>query len=646
MCGLAGIHFDDAASRPDPAMLRRMVDAIGHRGPDGEGFHEEPGVGLGHARLSIIDLAGGAQPIWNADRTIAIVYNGEVFNYIELRAELAARGHRFTTTTDTEVLVHLYEEEGDGFVERLNGQFAFALWDRNRRRLLLCRDRTGILPLYWSRIERTGSGGGAVIFGSEVKALFASGLVTPAADPEGLDDLWTFWSPLPPRTAFKGIQQLMPGEMLVLSGANLTRRRYWHWEFPENGSHRRAPLPDLQEELTSILGDATRLRLRADVPVGAYLSGGLDSSSLVALLSRSIAKSLHTFSIGFDDPSLDESAHQRAVADHLRTQHHHFQCSSADIAEGFATAIRHTENPVLRTAPAPMRLLSRSVRDAGLKVVLTGEGADEVLGGYDIFKEAKVRQFWARRPGSAWRPLLLKRLYPYLDLTSTQGDSYLREFFGQGIDRPADPFFSHLPRWTTTAQCKMFWSADFAARAGTAALDRLRAALPAGMASWHPFNRAEYLEATTLLPGYLLSSQGDRMLMASSVEGRFPYLDHRLIAFANALHPRIKMRVLREKQLLREAMREALPPAILKRHKQPYRAPDAAAFLGQRTPDYVNELTGASTLKRYGYFDPDKVSRLVAKLRRSRAPAVRDNMAFVGILSTQLWHAEFIDRSH
>ena len=627
-------------------MLRRMIGAIGHRGPDGQGFLEEPGIGLGHARLSIIDLAGGAQPIWNAARTIAIVYNGEVFNYVELRAELAARGHRFTTTTDTEVLVHLYEEEGDAFVEKLNGQFAFALWDRSRRKLILCRDRTGILPLYWSRVDRTESTGAAIVFGSEVKALFASGLVTPEADAQGLDDLWTFWSPLPPRTAFKGVQQLLPGEMLVVTAGTMTRKRYWRWEFPAAGQHRRAPLPGLQDELTAILGDATQIRLRADVPVGAYLSGGLDSSSLVALLSRSIANSLHTFSIGFDDPGLDESAHQREVALHLRTQHHHFQCTAANIAEGFATAIRHTENPVLRTAPAPMRLLSRSVRDAGLKVVLTGEGADEVLGGYDIFKEAKVRQFWARHPGSTWRPLLLKRLYPYLDLTSAQGDSYLREFFGQGLDRPQDPFFSHLPRWTTTAQCKMFWSADFAARAGSGALERLRAALPAEMLSWHPFNRAEYLEATTLLPGYLLSSQGDRMLMASSVEGRFPYLDHRLIGFANALHPRIKMRVLREKQLLREAMRHALPPSILKRHKQPYRAPDAAAFLGERMPDYVNELTGASALKRYGYFDPDKVSRLVAKLRRSRAPAVRDNMAFVGILSTQLWHAEFIDRKN
>ncbi len=646
MCGLAGIHFDDAAARPDPAMLQRMVAAIGHRGPDGDGYLIEDGIGIGHARLSIIDLAGGAQPIWNEDRTIAIVYNGEVFNYPELRRRLVAAGHRFATQTDTECLVHLYEQVGDAFVEELNGQFAFAMWDRRRRRLLLCRDRAGILPLYWCRIEASGRSGPGVVFGSEVKALFASGLVRPQADPEGLDDLWTFWSPQPPRTAFKGVEQLRPGELVVLTGSRISRRQYWRWEFPPSGSHRRAPAQDLRRELGDLLGDATQIRLRADVPVGAYLSGGLDSSALVAVLNRSIARSLHTFSIGFEDPGLDESAHQRTVADHLQTQHHHLQCMTRDIADSFPDAIRHTENPVLRTAPAPMRLLSRSVRDAGLKVVLTGEGADEVLGGYDIFKEAKVRQFWARNPGSPWRPLLLKRLYPYLDLGGARGDATVREFFGQGITEPGGAFFSHLPRWNTTAQCKLFWSADFAASVRSDAVERLRGALPDDMAHWHPFNRAEFLEATTLLPSYLLSSQGDRMLMASSVEGRFPYLDHRLIAFANELHPDHKMRVLREKDLLRETMQGALPAAILERHKQPYRAPDAAAFLGERTPDYVNELTREGSLKSYGYFDPGKVARLIAKLRRSRSPAVRDNMAFVGILSTQLWHATFIERTH
>ena len=623
---------------PDSAMLERMVAAIHHRGPDGSGFHVEPGVGLGHARLSIIDLAGGAQPVHNEDQTVWISYNGEVFNYVELRRGLEMRGHRFYTHTDTEVIVHLYEEHGDDFVHQLNGQFAFALWDRPRRRLLLVRDRAGILPLYYTRTRE------GVLFASEVKALLASGAVAAALDPDALDETFTFWAPLAPRTMFRGVSQICPGEMVVIQGTRLERRTYWHWDFPDAGAHRTGGDLELAAELREILSDASRIRLRADVPVGAYLSGGLDSSSLVALLNQYVPETLRTFSIGFDDPGLDESGPQQRMVEHLRTVNARIDCTHGDIAGSFPETIRHSESPVLRTAPAPMRLLSGLVRRSDVKVVLTGEGADEVLGGYDIFKEAKVRQFWARYPDSAWRPALLRRLYPYLDLTSTQSTAYLREFFGIGLDRPNDPFFSHLPRWATTAQCKLFLSEDLKSQVTGSAVERFRAELPGRIDRWHPFNRGEYVEARTLLPSYLLSSQGDRMLMANSVEGRFPFLDHRLMAFANALHPRHKMRVLREKHLLREAMKNDLPPSILERHKQPYRAPDAAAFLQGTEPDYVNQLVSRESIAKYGYFDTEKVGRLVAKLRRGRSSAARDNMAFVGILSTQLWHRLFVDK--
>jgi asparagine synthase (glutamine-hydrolysing) len=636
MCGLAGIHLDSRSLSPDRNTVERMIRAIDHRGPDGDGFHIEPGVALGHARLSIIDIGGGAQPIHNADQTLWISYNGEVFNYIELRRWLEARGHAFYTNTDTEVIVHMYEELGESFVEQLNGQFAFALWDRRQRKLLLVRDRAGILPLYYAPVA------GGIAFASEVKSLLASGLIEARVDPDGLDELMTFWAPLAPRTLFKGVSLVRPGEMVVVQGANVSRRQYWEWQFPAAGEHRRGDAEDLQAELRNMLADSTEIRLRADVPVGAYLSGGLDSSALVALLKQRLPDTLETFSIGFDDVGLDESSHQRAVVDYLHTNHHHVQCSLQDIARVFPQTIRHTESPVLRTAPAPMQLLSGLVRRSNVKVVLTGEGADEVLGGYDIFKESKVRQFWARNPASKWRPGLLKRLYPYLDLTSAQSAAYLKEFFGVGLDNPGDPCFSHLPRWATTAQCKLFWSDGFRAQVSGSAVERLRASVSDKVRRWAPFNRSEYMEATTLLPSYLLASQGDRMLMANSVEGRFPYLDHRLIEFANALHPSIKMRVLKEKQLLKQAMRGRLPQTILDRHKQPYRAPDAAAFLSPSAPDYVNEMMGSRLLADYGYFDPDKVARLVAKLRRARAPAARENMAFVGILSTQLWHAHFI----
>lgn len=642
MCGFAGLYFDDARVQPEAPVIERMIAALDHRGPDGRGRHLEPGIALGHARLSIIDLAGGGQPIYSDDRAVCIVYNGEVFNYVELRAELVARGHSFRTSTDTEVIVRLYEEHGDAFVDRLNGQFAFALWDRRTSRLILCRDRAGILPLYWSRATAKDRGPSAIVFGSEVKALFASGLVEAAPDADGLDELWTFWGPVAPRTVFRGVEQVRPGEMVVISRGGIERRTYWRWHFPLRGEHRVCTPERARDELAELLADAASVRLRADVPVGAYLSGGLDSSALVSLLNRNIAGNLHTFSVGFSDPALDESAHQSMVAKHLGTRHHHLQCTTSSIADAFPSTIRHAECPTLRSAPAPMKLLSESVRHAGIKVVLTGEGADEVLGGYDIFKEAKVRRFWARNPVSRFRPELLRRLYPYLSLANAAGLSYVKEFFGRGIEDSANPFFSHEPRWRTTERLKMFWSSEFAAQVSGSARERLRENLPADFGRWDAFNQAEYLEASTLLPGYLLSSQGDRMLMSNSVEGRFPYLDHRLIAFANELHPNLKMPALREKQLLRSALKGMLPEVVIGRRKQPYRSPDAVAFLGTGAPEYVGELTSAATIRKFGYFDPIKTERFIAKIRRSGSATVGENMAYMGILSTQAWHSEFL----
>ena len=620
-------------------MLQRMVSAIRHRGPDGSGFHIEPGLGLGHARLSIIDLAGGAQPVHNEDQSIWISYNGEVFNYVELRRMLEQRGHRFYTNTDTEVIVHLYEERGDDFVQELNGQFAFALWDRPRRRLLLVRDRTGILPLYYTRTRE------GVLFASEVKALLASGRVQAALDPNGLDETFTFWAPLAPRTMFKGIAQVCPGEMVVLQGERLERRTYWRWEFPEAGSHRTAPEAQLEGELRDLLTDATRIRLRADVPVGAYLSGGLDSSSLVALVNRIVPDLLRTFSIGFDDAGLDETRAPAADGrQHLRTDNARIQCSLADIAASFPDTIRHAESPVLRTAPTPMRLLSGLVRRSGIKVVLTGEGADEVLGGYDIFKEAKVRQFWARNPASAWRPALLKRLYPYLDLTSAQSAAYLREFFGVGLDRPQDPFFSHLPRWMTTAQCKLFLSDDLRAPDrghGGRALPGRTAGRHRPLASLQPRRIRRGANAAAQLPVVVAGRpDADGQFRRGTLPVPGPPADRLCQRAAPALQ---------DAGTAREA-----PAAGNHAARTPCRRSSSATSsrTGPPTPppscratppDYVNQLLGRECVASYGYFDPDKVGRLVAKLQRARVHAARDNMAFVGILSTQLWHRQFVE---
>jgi len=640
MCGIAGIAAFAEQTRITEAEVRQMLPAVHHRGPDGSGVYLDAAgrVGLGHTRLSIVDLAGGAQPMHNEDGSVWVSFNGEIFNFVELRAVLEGAGHVFYTHSDTEVIVHAYEEYGLDFVRHLNGQFSIALWDAARRRLLLIRDRVGILPLFYTRL------GQRLVFASEIKAILALLPAAPRIAPAALDQIFTFWAPLSPNTLFEGIFEVSPGHMLVLEDGKLSDSVYWDWQFPEQDDYLEGSADALAGELYDLLADATRIRLRADVPVGAYLSGGLDSSALVALIRRHSAASLKTFSIEFEERALDESEFQRQMAAHVGVEHHRILCRNSDIAADFPATVFHAETAILRTAPNPMKRLSWLVRSSGYKVVLTGEGADEVLGGYDLFKEAKIRRFWARQPDSAWRALLLKRLYPYLETSGAQNQTYLRNYYGIGLENPKQPGFSHLTRWFTTAQCKVFFAAELSAALRADASDALAASLPAAFGRWHPFNRAQYLEAKTLMASYLLCSQGDRMLMANSVEGRFPFLDHRVIEFANRLHPRLKMRGLQEKFLLKRAMAEALPRQILDRHKQPYRAPDIPAFFSGRPPDYVEDLLSEEKLRDYGYFDGKKVGFLLNKVRRGSSIAYRDNMALVGMLSTQLCHYHFIER--
>lgn len=417
MCGIVGVLASGGNSRVDEPLLRKMLGAVRHRGPDEFGVYlfgdNETRIGLGSARLSIIDLVGGQQPISNEDGTLWIVFNGEVFNYRELRSQLESFGHRFRTETDTEVLLHLFEQHGPDCIHRLNGQFAFAIWDARQRRLFLARDRCGVRPLFYA------FRGGMLVFGSEIKAILCHPEIQAELDPVTLDQIFTFWSPLPPRTAFQGIHSLPPGcWMEVLAEGQMRVQRYWRFSFPEAG---REPCRDQRaaaEQLSDLLRDAVRLRLRADVPVGAYLSGGLDSAVVAAMVRECGVSDLETFSIAFSDPAFDESDHQRRMAEFLGTRHHVINCSHEDVGRAMPSTIWHTEMPVLRTAPVPLYLLSELVRTAGFKVVLTGEGADELLAGYNIFKEAKIRRFWARQAHSAVRPLLLGRIYPYIqDLT-------------------------------------------------------------------------------------------------------------------------------------------------------------------------------------------------------------------------------------
>jgi asparagine synthase (glutamine-hydrolysing) len=418
MCGIVGIV--NIAENPPVSgqTIKKMLGQIRHRGPDefgvylfGDGLHS---VGLGSARLRIIDLGGGQQPIGNEDGTLWIVFNGEIFNYIELRALLEDRGHQFATASDTEVIVHLWEAFGPAGLSHLNGQFAFALWDERARELILARDRVGIRPLFISEQN------GRLLFASEMKALLTTGLLPAAIDPLTMQQIFTTWSPAAPRTPLQGVQTLPPGHFLRLSADGTQEiKPYWQLSYPTEQPPPAELTPQKRQDLVAqcreLLLDATRLRLRADVPVGAYLSGGLDSSIITALIHRYTENKLRTFSIAFTDAQFDETPFQETVAEHLGTDHALISCSHADIGAAFPDVIRHTEMPLLRTAPVPLFLLSKLVHDSDFRVVLTGEGADEMFGGYTIFREMMIRRFWARDPESALRPLLLQKLYGYVE---------------------------------------------------------------------------------------------------------------------------------------------------------------------------------------------------------------------------------------
>ncbi len=641
MCGIAGV-VNYRAPEDKRELLGRMAGLLHHRGPDAAGIFMNGPVGLAHTRLSIIDLSpNGNQPIHNEDKSIWIVFNGEIFNYPTLRDELEEKGHRFYTQTDTEVLVHLYEESGGDMFHRLNGQFAMAIWDENDQSLLLARDRVGIRPLFY--YERAGR----VLFSSEIKALLADASIPRQLDRQALSDVFTCWAPMGELTPFAGISQLQPGHYAKIDADGMRVHSYWVSDFSHEDDSQTRSLADWREEMEALMLDAARIRLRADVPVGAYLSGGIDSTYISALVKRNFDNRLNTFSVSFSDARFDESNFQSIAIDSLKTDHKDVRCTDADIGEIFPEVVWHTETPIIRTAPAPLYLLSKLVRQSDFKVVLTGEGADEIFAGYNIFKEDIVRRFWARQPNSKSRPKLLEKLYPYIfSGANSRSRKFLEGFFKKDLLETDSPVYSHLLRWHNTSQLKSFIADDFRYPDDSLGhfVKRFSAGLPKNFMSWNPLSRAQYTEIKIFLSNYLLSSQGDRMAMGNSIEGRFPFLDHRVIEFACKLPRRYRIHGLDEKFLLKQAARNVIPDGIIERSKQPYRAPISGCFFGETCLDYVDDLMSEAAIREKGYFDFRKVSRLISKCRSSQGQLLseRENMALVAILSTQLLDQLFI----
>jgi asparagine synthase (glutamine-hydrolysing) len=638
MCGIAGIiDYDGKVNSSDT--VQAMLASINYRGPDESGIYNSPFASIGNVRLSILDISGGQQPLSDPSGRFWIVFNGEIFNYSELRIELEKKGNKFLTHSDTEVLVQLFAVYGRKCLPLLNGQFAFAIWDKIKEELFIARDRIGIRPLFYNLSK------GTFTFASEIKSLYKNKKIAIDFCHKSLSQIYTFWSTITPRTAFKDVLELSPGHCLIYNREGLQIEKFW--ELKCNIRDNSLSLNDALDRFHELFTDAVRIRLRADVEVAAYLSGGIDSSATVSYIKNIEPGILNTFSVGFDEIDFDESSYQNEAARYFNTKHTAVNCKAKEIAEIFPKVVWHLETPVTRTAPAPMFLLSKLVRENNIKVVITGEGADEMLAGYDIFKEDKIRRFWASQPHSTFRPLLLKRLYPYLPQMKDANPTILKMFYGYKMEDTGNPFYSHLLRWNNSNHIKKHFDENVKSElAGYSMFNDLEERLPVGFDKWGSLDKGQWIEATLLLSGYLLSSQGDRMAMANSVEGRYPFLDYRLIEFCISLPDRFKLNGLTEKFLLKKLLKNKIPERIIKRSKQAYRAPIKSVFLSDDSPVYVKEMLSSSYTRKVGVFNHQSVAATVSKIEKTGQSTEVDNMVLASVISTHLLYHQFIEQQN
>jgi asparagine synthase (glutamine-hydrolysing) len=621
MCGIAG--YLAAGSRGDFSFaLRNMSAALAHRGPDDEGFHEavtrdgERRVGLAHRRLSIIDLATGHQPMSNGDGSVQIVFNGEIYNFPELRDQLIARGYAFRTRSDTETIVHAYEEWGPECVTRLRGMFAFAIWDAARERLLLARDRYGKKPLFIRQAD------GLLLFASEIKSILAFPGVPRQVDRAALWDYFTYRYVPAPATLLAGIRKLMPGSYAVCEHGTVMETPYF---MPDDGK----PPPATATEGDPVSGfleqldDAVRVRMISDVPFGAFLSGGIDSSAVVALMSRHSAHPVKTFSVGFAESAYSELAYARAIADRFHTDHHELTVSQEHLMEHLPALVRYRDAPVAEPSDIPIYLLAREARRT-VKMVLTGEGADEFLGGYPKHVLERYVGTYQRLPAAVRRGLIepLCRSLPYgfrraktavANLGLADRGERLPRWFGPlsgaercRLTRLEAPRINHKP---------VVWLDSFRGRSS------LRSIL--------------YFDQTSWLPDNLLE-RGDRMTMAASLEARMPFMDHQLAAFVSGLPDEWRVRGLTTKRILREAMRRVLPAAILERPKIGFRVPVNEWFRGSMRGYLTEHLLGPQSRTR-DYYRPQALRRYVDEHAAGRQ---NHEKLLWCLLSLEIWHRE------
>jgi asparagine synthase (glutamine-hydrolysing) len=583
MCGLAG-YLDIRHERPaEREVLARMAGTIAHRGPDSDGYFVDGSAGLGFRRLSIIGLEDGDQPLFNEDRSLVLTCNGEIFNYRELREELIARGHTFRTHSDAEVLLHLYEDHGTALLDRLNGQFAFALYDRRQRTLFLARDHFGIAPLFYTVVD------GVLVYGSEVKAILQHPMVPREVDPTGLDQVLSLPGLVSPRTMFKGVHSLRAGHFLTVRDGQVRTAEYWDLDYPLEGDAP-AALPESHyvEALRERLRRSVEYRLRADVPVGLYLSGGLDSS-LIASMARDLAgEGMQSFSIGFTDRRICESSHQRVMARHVGAELHEIVFDWSSITGRLPQAVYHSECALKETYNTCSLALSEAARAAGVPVVLSGEGSDELFAGYVGYRFDQYGVRGGADPGGLDALLeaeMRERVWGDADLLYETDFQAQREV--KSVLYSAD-----LAGVMDEFECFNF---DLVNR------DRIRGR--------HPIHQRSYLDFKLRIADHLVADHGDRMALANAVEGRYPFLDKDVVALAREIPPGLKLNGLVEKYIVKRAAEGLVPPEILNREKFSFHAP-GSPFLLRQGVEWVDDLLSPERIRRQGYFNPDTIELL------------------------------------
>ena len=642
MCGIAGVIAPMSANEMQDR-LRAMLGLIAYRGPDECTGSVGDGFAIGTARLSIVDLVTGTQPATSEDGKIFVVFNGEIFNYRELRAILVTKGYAFHSNSEIEVLLRLYQEHGPAMARMLNGQFAVAIWDARDRSLHLFRDPFGIRPLFWW------SEGQTIVYASEIKSMFVNREVPAAFNRRALLQTLRFWTVVGEQTMFDDVRQVPPGHILSWCEGRSRLERYWDWPFSASTEPLRLKSDaEYCEAFRDALAHAVKRQTMADVEVGAYISGGIDSTVIVHNLHALNAnRGLSTFSVAFDDADYDESAAQQSVVNLYQTRQSIERIGPTDIAAGFPEAVFHAETALFRSAPVPMYRLSKAVHKAGIKVIMSGEGADEILLGYDLFREVMIRRFWARDPKSRCRGQLMRRLYDYLpQYKNPRYFNLMLDFYRPTLMQVDDPHYAMAVRWSNGKALEPCLSRGMQALAETyEPTDDLDQWLPAHYYDVDDVERAQAIEAMTLLGNYLLSSQGDRMALANSVETRYPYLDLEFVRFAASLPRDIKLRGLKDKFVLRQAYADAIPDVVRERKKFAYQAPEKKSFFRDGAlVDWARDLLTRKRLLEDGIFDPDYVEQhcITAPSREAGRQSFRSNMSFMVVLSSTLLVDQFI----